>query len=156
MRRERNRLAECKARVIIRIIIIQRSVARRRFCNQWLSLVCHVHLLKSRLSRPEFYVKSDAPVSLCGQHTLAVVPRTCRTYQAPLFLSLFLLFLPFLLHLLLQRPQRRFEPSSIFRCDRSRRYRDLTTPPKGGEKKTIIKEIDGIFFSLSLFFFYFP
>ena len=31
----------------------------------------------------EFYVKSDAPVSLCGWHTLAPLPRTCLTYQAP-------------------------------------------------------------------------
>lgn len=36
---------------------------------------------KSRLAS-EFYVKSDAPVSLCGWHTLAPVPRTCLTYQA--------------------------------------------------------------------------
>lgn len=49
-----------------------------------------VHLLKSRLRRcaPEFYVKSDAPVSLCGQHTLAVVRRrTCFTYQALTYFS---------------------------------------------------------------------
>lgn len=67
------------------------------------------------------------------------------------FSPFFFCFYPSTSFLLLQRPQRRFEPSSIFRCDRSRRYRDLTTPPKGREKKTSIKEIGGIFFS-----FFFP
>lgn len=32
-------------------------------------------------------------VSLCGQHTLAAVPRTCPTYQTRLFSSLFSTFL---------------------------------------------------------------
>lgn len=66
-------------------------------CNRWLLAGPSrfpVHLLKSRLS-PEFYVKSDAAVSLCGQHTLAAVPRTCPTYQTQLFSFLFSRFFPF-------------------------------------------------------------
>ena len=47
----------------------------------------------NRAASTEFYVKSDAAVSLCGQHTLAAVPRTCPTYQTRLFSSLFSTFL---------------------------------------------------------------